>query len=91
MDLPVFSLINVHDDLTSDDRIYEPYDDAALDNCTKSKISPWKKGAGIAAFAFRIHWTCGIWAEEWKFLFDGIDEILQVDVCSSLFADILLD
>lgn len=82
MDLPIFSLINVHDEIDSNfsRAANEIFDDAGLQNCTEAKIWPCRRGAGIAAFVFRIKWTCEIWAGEWNVLFDEIDETLQVDV-----------
>lgn len=88
-DLSVFSLLNIHDDLSTNKNIL--YDLGNLEKCTKSNIHPWKKGAGMAAFAFRIHSTCWVWAKEWNGLFDEIDKILLVDVCFSLNVDIPVD
>jgi hypothetical protein len=82
VDLPIFTLINLSDYVLPDSGI-KSLARNQVHNSEEWKslnIRPWIRGTGIAAFAFRIHSWCGIWARLWSKLLDEIDGVSGIEV-----------
>ncbi|KAF2276176.1 uncharacterized protein EI97DRAFT_458668 [Westerdykella ornata] len=80
MDLAIFKLINLTDSVRGTS--WSTKQDAL--NWKAAKIRPLRRGTGMAAFAFRIHCSCGTWATEWSEFLDGIDNASRFDLTDIL-------